>query len=173
MRRSVWILLALLVALFALIFFLDKKKTEVPPVERDSPLVQKFLFAEKKSSIIGLDIQTEYFTLSLTRGVDGLWVAVEPEGAAVSQGMVEAAVSQLRALPLLAENLSLSPTDVGIGTQAAITRVRFAEEGESAFRVGDPTPSGRGYYVQYEEEKIGIVAKDSLDAFFRLLEFFE
>ena len=171
MRRSLWILLALLAVLIALIFFL--KKREVPLVEEDLPPVQKFLFAEKESPIIGLEIETEYFSLSLARGVNGLWVAVKPEGAAVSQGMVEAALSQLRALPLLAENLSLSPTDVGIGSQASITRVRFAEESESAFRVGYPTPSGRGYYIQYEEAKIGIVAKDSLDAFFRLLDFFE
>ena len=170
MRRSVWVLLALLAVLFALIFYLGKRKSEISPV--GSFLVQNFLFAENSSPIIGLDIETEYFSLSLQRGVDGLWVAVEPKGAAVQQGMVEAALSQLCALPLLAENLSLSPTDVGIGTQAPITRVHFAEEGESLFGVGDLTPSGRGYYVQYGEEKIGIVAKDSLDAFFRLLDFF-
>ena len=170
-NRNTWFFLALLAVLLALIFYAGKR--EVPFVEGESPPVQKFLFAEKKSSILALEIETVEFRLSLQRDVDGLWGAVEPEGATVQQGMVEAALSQLRALPLLAENLSLSPTDVGIGSQAPITRVRFAEEGESAFRVGDPTPSGRGYYVQYNEEKIGIVAKDSLDAFFRLLDFFE
>ena len=173
MRRSVWVLLAILAALLALIFFLDNGKDEFVSPERESPLEPIFLFAEEDAHVIALKIESEEATVSLIRGMDGLWDAIEPEGVEVAQGMVEAAASQVLALPLLAEGLSVSPVDVGIGKQAPLVEVGFANGAVSVFRSGDLTPSGSGYYIQYKEEKIGIVGKDALDSLFRLLLLFE
>ncbi len=175
MRRSSWILLAVLAILLALTIFLENKEEEFILPERESPLVPKILFAEENAHVVSLkiEVETEGMMVSLVRGADGLWDAIEPKDMEVEQGMVEAAASQALALPLLAEELTISPVDVGIGKQAPLVEVGFADDAVSVFRVGDPTPSGSGYYIQYEEEKIGIIGRDGLDSLFRLLPLFD
>ena len=174
MRRSIWILLALLAVLLALTLFLENREVEPVPLVENSILTPDFLFSAENGIVMSLKIaNADEYGVFLQRGADGLWEAIEPEGVEVEQGMVEAAASQVLALPLLAEELSISPVDVGIGKQAPLVEVGFADDAVSVFRVGDPTLSGSGYYIQYEEEKIGIVSRDSIDSLFRLLLLFE
>jgi len=173
MRRTL-ILLTIFLALLGIILFSEKRNAETPEsVEIEaSILAPNLLFAEKKGAVIGLKIVTEDADLELLRGADGLWDVIQPSGADVEQGIVEAAVAQVRALPLLAENLALPASDVGIREQAPLVSVTFAEDGESAFWVGDLTPSGNGYYIRYENEKIGIIEFDSLDTLLNLSDYF-
>ena len=134
-----------------------------------------FFFDETDARLIALDIRKDGQTFSLARGADGKWMLLSPQGTLPEQGQVEAAISQLRALPRLATGLRLSPADVGIGSQAqaAYVSLRFADGQESAFWVGDSTPSGRGYYLLRPNGDVDIVEKDSLDVFFRFLAFLE
>jgi hypothetical protein len=174
-RRSIWILLALLAALLALTLFLENREVEQPIIGTEtSRLIPNFLFSAKNGLVTSLKIENvEEYGISLQRGTDGLWDVLEPEGVEIEQGVAEAAVSQVLALPLLAEELSISPLDVGIGKQAPLVEVGFADDAVSVFRVGNLTSSGSGYYIQYEKEKIGIVGRDGLDSLFKLLLLFE
>lgn len=175
MTKRTLIFVTVLLALLSIIFFTEKRKEELPQsaVTESSALLPKFLFAEQNSDVVGLKIVTENGTLELSRGDFGLWIAIQPEGAEVPSGVVEAAVSQLRSLPLLAEDLPLSASDVGIWEQARQVSVSFADGAESAFWIGDPTPIGSGYYIQqYASEKIGIIERDSLDTLLNLLGYF-
>ena len=174
MRRTV-IFVTVLLALLGIIFFTEKRKEELAQnVATDSSVLSpKFLFAEQNSDVVGLKIVTENGTLELARGDFGLWITIQPEGAEVQPGIVEAAVSQLRALPVLAEDLPLSASDVGVQVQASLVSVLFADGAESAFRVGDPTPSGSGIYIQSADGTISIVERDALDVFLKLLAYFD
>ena len=173
MRRTL-IFVTVLLVLLGIIFFTEKYKEEISQsvVTENSILLPKFLFAEKISDIVGLNIVTENGILELERDDFGLWVVIQPEGADVQPGIVEAAVSQLRALPLLAEDLPLSSSDVGVREQAIQVSVSFADGAESAFRVGDFTPSGSGYYIQSADGQIGILDRDALDTFLNVLKHF-
>jgi len=174
MRRTIKIFLALLVALLALTFFLENQEIEPHPREETINLTPKFLVSTENGPVLRIKIESiEYGTIFLKRNANGLWEAVEPEGAKIEQSMVESAVSQILALPFLAEELSLSPADLGLQKPATLVEVGFADDMVSVFRVGDLTPSSSGYYIQYDEEKIGIISRDSIDTLLKLLLFIE
>ncbi len=177
MRRTL-IFITILLALLGAVLFTetrDSRNEEIPQnVERESAVLSpQFLFAEEESTVVGLKIVIEESVLELIRDGDGLWSAVQPEGVTAEQGIVEAAVSQLRALPLLAEDLQLSTSDVGMGEQATQVSVSFADDTVSTFRVGDLSPSGSGYYIQSSDGQISIIARDSLDTFMNLWFYFD
>jgi hypothetical protein len=169
LKKIVWLALPFV---FLLVSCFPAEQNVSPTATARVSLSPQFLFDETDAHLVALEIEKDGRFVSLQRGADGRWVALSPPHAVFSQGTVEAAVAQLRALPLLATNLALSPADVGVGTQAPAVFVRFADGQESVFRLGDLSPSGRGYYVLLQNGEVVLIDKDSLDVFFRLVDFF-
>ena len=119
---------------------------------------------------IGIEAVAEGAFVAVERSHEGFWQVAGAPQTETSQGMIEAAASQVTALRLLAEGLSLSPVDVGLGEPAYIVSVSFSDDAEYVFRTGDLTPSGRGYYIQSKNGEIAIVDSDGLDALVKLIE---
>jgi len=175
MTKRTLIFVTVLLALLSIIFFTEKRSGEMAQsaATESAVLSSKFLFAENDSGVAGFKIVIgDGEILELARGDFGLWVAIQPFSADVQQGVVEAAVSQLRSLPVLAEDLSLSASDVGVREQATQVSVSFADGETSAFQIGDLIPSGSGYYIQSADGTINIVEKDGLDTFLNILHYF-
>lgn len=174
MRRTTQVFLALLAALLALTLFLENREAEPPPLADASVLAPKFLFSAENGPVLSIRIENvDQATIFLKRNATGLWEVIEPEDAEIEQSMIESAASQVLALPLLAEELRLSPVDLGLQKPVTLVEVGFGNEYLSVFRVGDITPSGSGYYIQYAEETIGIISRDSIESFLKLLLLFE
>ena len=175
MTKRILIFVTLLFALLGIIFVTEtRKKNALESVEiLQQPSSAHFLFGNEQSIVMNFKIVTETGEmLELERGELGLWVAVQPEDADVPQGTVEAAVSQLRSLPVLADNLPLSESEVGVRDQAIQVSVSFSDGENSRFQIGDPTPSGQGYYIRSANGSIRIIEKDSLDTFLKIMTYF-
>lgn len=172
MRKTTWLAVGVFAALFALTLYLNGRESPdapLPPTaSAEAPL---FLLEEEEGNpLVFVQMRRGEEIFQMRRGEDGLWVVELPEDAPDPEaGMLEGAASQLLAIPLVAADLTVSEADVGLQkqTEAGVVSVKFADGTESAFRVGDPTPSGQGYYVEYDG-KIGIVASYNLDALFQL-----
>ena len=173
MRRTLTFLI-LLLALLSVIFFAEKRKKDMPDAgeTENSILAPDFLFREQESNVVGLKIIKDNMMLELERREDGLWDVIQPVGAEVEQSVVEGAAAQILSLPVLVEDLSLSASEVGLWEQAIQVSVSFSGGKISAFRIGDSTPSGSGYYIQMDDESIHIVDLDSLNTFLKLFEYF-
>lgn len=172
MQKAIWVALSVLAALLGLTIYLDGRESEevVIPTAVVADEAVFLLEAKDDAPLVYVEMRRGEEVFQMTRGEDGLWVAELPEDAPdLEAGMLEGAASQLLALPLVATDLNVSGADVGMQNQAevAFVSVRFADGMESAFRVGESTPSGKGYYVEYDG-KIGIVASYNLDALFQL-----
>jgi hypothetical protein len=172
MRRTV-IFVTVLLALLGIIFFAEKREGDMPQnAANDSSLLSSsFLFVEEQSDVVGVKIITTDGILELVRG-EYLWTVLQPTGAEVQAGIVEASVSQLRSLPVLAEDLPLSASEIGLRNQAIQVSVLFASGDVFLFEIGASTPSGRGTYIRSENGKVSIIEKDSLDTFLRILQYF-
>ncbi len=172
MRRSVWVLLAILVALIGLALYLENYKPKpgfVPPPQQTP---SQFLFTLGEDVIvtgIRIEVVTEEKIIAVERGEDGFWQVIEAPQAEIEQGMIEAAASQVTALRLLAKGLSLSPVDVGVREPAYLVDVTFSDDVEHAFRVGNVTPSGSGYYIQSADGEIAIIDRDGFDSLLTLI----
>lgn len=173
MTKRTLFFVTVLFVLLSIIFFVEKRKEATPQSAaiESALLAPTFLFAEKQSEIVGLKIVTENGVLELERA-EYFWNVIQPAGAEVQAGIVEASVSQLRSLPVLAENLPLSASEIGVQNQATQVSVSFADGAESAFWVGDSTPSGSGTYIQFIDGMIGIVDRDAFAAFLNVLKHF-
>ncbi len=168
---GVWILFLLAAAGFTLA---RKNPPSSPPVAASAVPLSPFLFEENESRLIAFSLRKDGNFASFERNRQSGWRLRLPRGKAdFNAATIEAAATQLLALPRLESGLRLSPADVGIDSQAraAYVSLRFADGQESAFWVGNLTPSGRGYYLLRPNGEVDIVEKDSLDVFFRLLNF--
>lgn len=171
MKKTVWVFIGVFALLLATALFLEKKESEtiaptVTPEEKTRFLLEK----KADAPLVLLEITRGDDIFRMRRGEDGFWTVELPKDAeAIEQGMLESAASQALAIPLVAADLPLNWEDVEGQKQTETGRVtvRYADDGISIFWVGDLTPSGNGYYVQYDD-KIGIVETYNLDVLFQL-----
>ena len=173
MKKAVWFFVGIFVLLLAITLFLERKEPEtIAPTAMPE---EEMLFLLKKKAdapLVFLEITRGDDIFRMRRGEGGLWEVDLPEDAKnVEQGILESAASQVLAIPLVAADLPLNWEDVEGQKQAETARVtvRYADETGSAFWVGDLTPSGNGYYVQYDD-KIGIIETYNFDVLFQLFD---
>jgi len=172
MRKTTWLAVGVFAALFALALYLNGREppdAPLPPTaSAEAPL---FLLEEEEGNpLVFVQMRRGEEIFQMRRGEDGLWEVELPEDAPdFESGALEGAVSQLLAIPLVATDLTVGEADVGLQkqTEAGVVSVQFADGTESTFWVGNPTPSGKGYYVKYDGG-IGIVASYNLDALSQL-----
>lgn len=175
MTKRTLVFVTVLLALLGIIFLTEmRKKNALESIQlNEIPSFPSFLFGEEQGAVSAFRISAETGEiLELERGEFGLWIAIQPEGADVPQGTVEAAVSQLSSLPVLADDLPLSESEFGVRDQATQVSVSFADGEILMFQIGDPTPSGNGIYIRSADGTISIIEKDSFDTFLKILTYF-
>ena len=172
-KRSTWVWMVLFVLIATAAILLQRNEENNPstlPVEGTSSPVptMAYLFPAEEGVVTSL----------LIEGADGkiigferrqeVWVATKPFFAETVPGSVEAAASQVTALPI-EKSLDLDPADVGLNSPTYTITVGFSSGKFLIVLVGDETPTGSGYYVRKEDGPVLVVSKYNLEVLLGML----
>jgi hypothetical protein len=186
-KRSTWILLAVLALFIGAYFYLKAHplqlltSTPTPTATESSFLITKG--NDTLTKVVITDAQGNTFQMG--RDATGNWAIMvgqsptimvgqsptitQPELAAADQSQAEAAETQLFALSVLT-TLETSPSldVIGLNPPAYTISLEFSSNGQQVLKVGALTPTGSGYYVQVED-KIYVISQSSIEAVLELL----
>lgn len=163
----------MLAALIGLAIYLNRQK-ETKAAEEATPTLEKaFIFTEADGLVSSIEVKpAEGETVKIARNAENAWVVILPIEAEADQGLAEAAASQLTALPIsLQIEKGKSPSTFGLDNPAYVITVEFRNGKTRTLEIGDDTPSGNGYYVRIDKDKMLVTDMNGIDALLQL-EFF-
>lgn len=171
-KPGTWLALAAIVAVIAGAFYINRQ-AEVKASATPTPGAEDAFLFEKDVVIAAIEVQpAEGNSVRVERNADKAWVLSKPEKAEADPGAAEAAASQIGAIRIITpiENIE-DPSVFGFDKPAYIIVVEFEDGAKSILEVGDPTPSGNGYYVRVDNKKAYVVALSGIDALSNLAAF--
>ena len=171
MKRSTLLLLGIFLALAGLVFYLrqqDITPEEATEIATAEP--SEFLLAETDSIPTSISIRSkEGQQVVLIRNEEGVWVLEKPVKTEANQGSAEAAATQLTSLRILSHP-NVAPDVVGLIPGDYSISVKLSSNAEKTVRIGDPTPTGSGYYANINNSnKVIILSKSGVEALLILL----
>lgn len=164
-KRSTWIWMVIFVLVAAAAIYLQRSE-ETPstlPVEGTaSPIpTTAYLFPAEEGVVTSLLIESQDGDILGFERQGEAWVATTPYYAETVPGAVEAAASQVTALPI-EKSLDLSDSAVGLNSPAYTITVGFTSGEFIIVQIGDETPTGASYYVRKEDGPVLVVSKYDL-----------
>ena len=159
MKRPTWILVIILLALVALMAFLNRERN-LDSINESTPAQPvDFLIKEEDGLPVRIAIRSfDNNHVILTRSESGNWLMEKPTQAVADQGLAEAAATQLASMriisypevPLAAAGLDPALYELSIElTSGTVKEVR----------IGDVTPTNSGYYASIDRDP-GVVILD-------------
>lgn len=173
-KRSTWIVLTVCLVLVGVLIYLKISANTFPAPSPITPVVtlratMDYLFPAQEGVVTSILIETrEGKSLRLER-VGGEWKITQPFEAAAIQSSVEAAASQITALPVL-DTLDLKDADVGLTAPAYTITISLSSGKTVVAKIGDETPTGSGYYVRKEGGPVLVVGKYGILALTSMLD---
>lgn len=169
-KKSTWLFLILLLLITGILVILEYRPESTPDVT-DTPVVIDYLFSESDGALIIMRIyDNDYNIVEITRPAGGLWEMTLPEPGQVDQALAEAGATQVGALRIVNEiERPQTLSSYGLLFPEYVIKLTFDQSGKHVMEIGDETPSGSGYYVQIDDEKIFIVSEDGIEAVINLL----
>ena len=171
-KRSTWILLAVLALFIGAYFYLKahplqlSTTTPTPTAKESSFLITKD--NDTLTKVVVTDVQGN--TFQMVRDAAGNWAITKPDSAVADQSKAEAAETQLFALSVLTTlETSPSPDVIGLNPPAYTISLEFSGNRQQVLEVGGLTPTSSGYYIQLEG-KVYVVSQYSIDAVVELLQ---
>lgn len=160
-KRSTWVWIVVFVALAAAAIYLQRTEDTVSstsPVEEISSSVptMSYLFPAEEGVVTSLLIESRDGKIIGFERQGEVWVATMPFYAETTPGSVEAAASQVTALPV-EKTLDLDPSAVGLNSPSYTITVGFSSGNFIIVQVGDETPTGAGYYVRKDDGPVLVV----------------
>ena len=171
-RRSTWIMLAVLALFIGAYFYLKAHplqyytSTPTPTAPVNSFLINKD--NDTLTKVVITDAQGNTFQMG--RDAAGYWAITKPKSAAADQSQAEAAETQLFALKVVTTlETSPSPDVIGLNPPAYTISLEFSSNRQQVLEVGGLTPTSSGYYIQLEG-MVYVVSQYSIDAVVKLLQ---
>lgn len=170
MKRTTWVLLIIFLLLVGLMVCLNRQESSQADAQITPIATVEYLFSDSDGLPTGLEIRSANGKqVSIERNETGAWVLKQPVETEADQGSVEAAMSQLTTLRI-GSKPAVDPIDVGLDSPSYIIVVRFTGGIERSVSIGDPAPSGNGYYTREDgKEEIYLISQTSIDALLNLL----
>ena len=172
-KRSTWVWMTIFVALASLAIYLQRTEDKVPStslVEGTSSPVPTvaYLFPAEEGVVTSLLIESSDGKIIGFERQGEVWAATTPDYAETIPGSVEAAASQVTALPI-EKSLDLDPSVVGLDSPAYTITVGFSSGKFIIVQIGDETPTGAGYYVRKDTGPILVVSTYNLSSLLDML----
>jgi hypothetical protein len=169
-KRSTWLLLAILALAIGAYYFLMKhpsKTTEPTPTATGN----SFLLTQADGVLQSLRIyDQEGNTFQMQRDLSKIWVIIAPTSGVADQALADAAESQISALRVVTMlETQPDPSSIGLASPVDTLVVSFANGTSHKIEIGNMTPTGSGYYVRYDDEKIYVISQSGIDAILKLL----
>ena len=172
-QAGTWISIFMLAALIGLAMYLNRQK-ETKTAEEATPTLEKaFIFTAADGVVSSIEVKpAEGETVKIARNAENAWAVVLPIEAEADQGLAEAAASQLTALPISSQiEDGKSPDIFGLESPTYVITVEFKNGKTRTLEVGDDTPSGNGYYLRVDKDKILVTDLSGIDALLQLESF--
>lgn len=160
-RRTTWLLLAILVVLLGVTWYLVRpKKVDTNLVATPTP--GKLLTGLTTDKITSLSFTNKNgLAVSITQQ-NQTWSVKEPVENSLTQGNIQEILTQLLDLSILID-LGTPPPAADLGLTTPSLTVTISADKGYVLKVGDATPTGGGYYVQVNQDKPYIVSQVGLD----------
>ena len=172
-RRNTWMLLIVFAVLLAGAAYLQRsggleaneEETPEPALEEQRLLdveveqIRSFRIEDAQGSMLGVE-----------RDAQGAWTLSEPQGGAADTARIDSALTSLSTLSVLnplETNLALDV--VGLSEPAYTLEIGLTEGGGHVIQVGEPTPTGTGYYARLDGGAPVVVSKFTIDSVAELL----
>ncbi len=173
-KRSTWVMIILLVLAAALYWYLQKPDN----------LVSKAIYAgatptgEVFGALVSPDDEVEGFTLQAASGKsvsitheNGLWMVDTGKKEVADQEAAASAIIQAQALQLVGKVASAPDlTGFGLEQPSYVLKLNILNGTPIIFKIGNPTVTGNGYYLQKEDGKVVIVTKYGIEYLTNLLD---
>lgn len=160
-RRSTWIVLAMLLALVGFSFYLRERKASesasATPTNATPPLFE----GGGEPTLIRVE-GSQGVAIQLSREGTGKWVLNAPREAEADQAAAEAAATQAGALRVLS-TVQLGADIIGLDHPDYTLTLAFGDSVEHKLRIGSLTPIQDGYYAQLDDGPYQVVDKLGLD----------
>lgn len=161
-RAGTWVAVALLAALIAGTYFINKNKETAVEAETTATTEPAFIFATD-STVTSIEvIPVDGEPVKVARGEDNVWALELPFETEADQGLTEAAASQITVLKIISE-VDADPSVFGFDAPAYVIKVGFADGKTSTLEIGDATPTNSGYYVRVDGEKMVVIGLSNID----------
>ena len=171
-RRSTWILLAVLALFIGAYFYLKAHPLQFyTSTPTPTAAVISFLINKDNDTLTKVVItDAPGNTFQMGRDAAGNWAITKPKSAAADQSQAEAAETQFFALKVVT-TLETSPSldVIGLNPPAYTISLEFSSNRQQVLEVGGLTPTSSGYYIQLEG-KVYVVSQYSIDAVVKLLQ---
>ena len=170
-KRSTWIVLAILAIIVALFIYLNERpvsQSEATPTATNIG----YLVTRGDRTVSNIEISDlNGNVVRIGRDGSGTWQMELPVSGEADQALAEATDTQLFALRILStlEGTQTPYNMVGLDSPAFQITVRFTDGLNQVILVGSQTPTGSGYYVLFER-KIYVISKYGMDALINILE---
>jgi len=171
-RRSTWILLAVLALFIGAYFYLKAHPLQFyTSTPTPTAAVISFLINKDNDTLTKVVItDAPGNTFQMGRDAAGNWAIMKPKSAAADQSQAEAAETQFFALKVVTMlETSPSPDVIGLNPPAYTISLEFSSNRQQVLEVGGLTPTSSGYYIQLEG-KVYVVSQYSIDAVVKLLQ---
>jgi hypothetical protein len=173
-RRSTWIVLLVFAVLLAVVFFWqrsqDQKSSEATPTAAEAT-ERQYLF-DIAGEVASLRIEhVGDKTIELVKDENGQWIQAGSPTSAIDSASVDAVMGQLSTLPLVS-TLQNIPQLQDLGLEPPSYRILVIQKDGTQLvaSVGNPTPTGSGYYVLAGDRRVYIANEFGLQAILDLVD---
>jgi len=165
--RPTYILLIIFLVIVGWFFWNKNNATNNPgsalPTQAVVPTLE-YLFPADKGIVTSILIENNAGKAVALERVGAAWEFTMPLLGASDSSAVEAAATQLTALPVQTRLPNLTPADVGLTSPHFTLTVGFSDGSFVIALVGDETPTGGAYYVRKEDGSIVVISASGIDA---------
>jgi len=162
-RRTTWVLLAVFVVLLGVLFYLQRNPIEKTEPETPTPAVT--LISLEQDQIDRLQIEDQQGNkVVFIKDADGAWGLADPPAELADDSVVQSMLSRLADLSAMSTfNGQAQDAALGLDPSRYVVIVSTGAGDEQTLFIGNPTPTGSGYYLRVYDGPVYVVDQFSVD----------
>ncbi len=165
-KRSTWVMLAVLAVLLAILLLLPKfKGIEAEATPSPTPSLEApFSFSVSEVAELHV-IGSDGTSVKVKRDESSNWKLIEPDEEVSESNNIEGVVSGVINMNLLSKIDPPPPADVsGISTPSFTVTIINKSGDEEKFLIGNLTPTSSGYYIQTADGQVYVADKYDIES---------
>ncbi|MFN2176907.1 MAG: DUF4340 domain-containing protein [Anaerolineales bacterium] len=169
-RRSTWIVLAILVVLICIAILVGRRNAEQTEETTSTPPA-KVLINKSSSDIKSLLIKKNTGeSIEFEKNENNDWVFSDSNDQVVDNTVLENAITQFLTTSALSEINPAPPGQAtGMDNPAYIIELRYSQGNLDSIQIGKQTQTESGYYLKTSENTIFVVNPSGVDAMINMI----
>ena len=170
-RAGTWVAVLLLIALIEFTIYFNREKEKKATAEATPISETTYIFNAQDGVVSSIEIKpADGDVVKVARNAENAWAIILPSEAEADQGLVEAAATQVLALPVVIP-INGGPDIFGLDNPAYVITIEFKDGKKHTLEVGDITPTNDGYYVRVDKDKMMKTDLNGIESLLQLAAF--